>query len=286
MAVAYLIYHQLSKLGENAWRQFKVEHIWITFVAGLLVFPNIYMVYLMWKATLRTASIEVEKTTKIQSFFAGILTGLVTPNMIGNFLGRMYYFRSQDRIAVTTLTLYTNLAQFVVTLLFGVISIFLFEELSLTVDFTVPQGVIFAVTAIILMLYFFAPWIVRSTGIDRLQEFSDFTQGRTSFKLEILGYAVLRFLIFSSQFAFFLYAFGVDLNWKLLLGIWQVYLITMLFPSLFLGKVGIKESVSIFILGAMGVNEYAALFASLALWLINTISPALVGLVICRKRAI
>lgn len=244
------------------------------------------MVYLMWKATIRTASIEVEKTTKIQSFFAGILTGLVTPNMIGNFLGRMYYFRSEDRIAITTLTLYTNLAQFVVTLLFGVASICLFEELSLKVDFKVSQGVIFAAAVIILVFYFTAPRIVRSTGISRLQEFSDYTQGRTSFKLEVLGYATIRFLIFTSQFALFLFAFGVDLNWKLLLGIWQVYLITMLFPSLFLGKVGIKESVSIFILGAIGVNEYAALFASLALWLINTISPAVLGLVICRKRTI
>ena len=57
------------------------------------------------------------------SFFAGLITGLLTPNMVGNFVGRLYYFHKDSRLAITSLTLVSNYAQFIVTLTLGTISV-------------------------------------------------------------------------------------------------------------------------------------------------------------------
>ena len=79
-------------------------------------------------------------------------------------------------------------------------------------------------------------------------------------------------------------AFGAEWNLTLIASIWQIYLITMLAPSLFLGKIGIKESISLFVLGALGLNVVSILFSSLVIWFVNSMLPALVGLAICRNQ--
>jgi hypothetical protein len=82
-----------------------------------------------------------------------------------------------------------------------------------------------------------------------------------------------------------LHAFGAELNFILIGSIWQVYLITMLVPSLFLGKIGVKEAIALEILGQLDINDFSILFASLIIWFVNTISPALIGFIICRDKA-
>jgi uncharacterized membrane protein YbhN (UPF0104 family) len=67
------------------------------------------------------------------------------------------------------------------------------------------------------------------------------------------------------------------------MAIWQVYLLTMLIPSMFFGKIGVRESVALFVLTGIGMNEFAVLFASLVIWFVNSLSPAILGLIICKN---
>ena len=80
-----------------------------------------------------------------------------------------------------------------------------------------------------------------------------------------------------------LHAFGEVWSFELIIAIWQVYLITTMFPSLFLGKLGVKEAISVGILGMLGFNELSIFFASLIIWFVNSMGPALVGLIICDR---
>jgi hypothetical protein len=91
-------------------------------------------------------------------------------------------------------------------------------------------------------------------------------------------------MIFTLQFSLMLLAYGADWSWGLVAAIWQVYLLTMIAPSLGLGKLGVKESIALFVLSTLGINEITILFASLSIWLLNTVSPALFGLIVCRNK--
>jgi len=104
------------------------------------------------------------------------------------------------------------------------------------------------------------------------------------FRIQILLLSFARFVVFTMQFSLMLLAFGADWSWELIAAIWQVYLLTMIAPSLILGKVGVKESIALFVLSTLSINEITILFASLSIWFLNTVSPALLGLIVCRNR--
>lgn len=232
----------------------------------------------------------VEQTTtrsiRIQSFFAGLITGMLTPNMIGNFIGRVYYFDRSKRTSIILLTLLSNYAQFLASLTFGWVAILIIGQLvvldgSRPVEIWLGTGLLVA-----FLLYFFIDnflYRIRKKGY--FEDFRQRLQQHRTFRIRILGLSMLRFLVFTLQFSLVLNAFGEAISINSVLAIWQVYLLLMLIPSLFLGKVGIRESVALFVLSGIGMNEYAILFSSLIIWLINSLSPALLGFLICKRKS-
>jgi len=244
-----------------------------------------YLSFLKWKITLNILRISSSNSDRVQSFFAGLITGLITPNMVGNFLGRFYYFDRIHRIQITLFTLLSNFSQFVSTITFGWVAVLAtggFLYFGFNDGYTVGVGVLLIVSY--LSFFFIENFVVKFRKRKYFLEFKNILRNNTNYRFKMLSLSCLRFLIFTFQYSILLSAFGVELNFTLILAIWQVYLVTMIFPSLILGKIGIKEAVGIVILGAIGVNEYAIIFTSLIIWFVNTCFPALVGLVVCRNK--
>ena len=283
--VLFLIYLQLSNVGSEQWNDFHLERPLMVLLSIVLVIPNIYLSFLKWKITLKTLRISTSKSIRAQSFFAGIVTGLVTPNMIGNFLGRFYYFNRSHRIQITLFTLLSNFGQFVSTITFGWIAVLAlggFLSIEFSNNYTIGVGLLLIVSY--LSFFFIENFALKFRKKRYFLELKSILKNAKSYRLNILGLSGMRFLLFTSQYSILLYAFGEELNLTLVLAIWQVYLVTMVFPSLILGKIGIKEAIGIAILGALGVNEFAIIFTSLIIWFVNTCFPALVGLVVCRNK--
>lgn len=283
--VLFLIYLQLRKVGSEQWNDFHLERPLMILLSILLVIPNIYLAFLKWKITLKTLNIVSSRSMRVQSFFAGIVTGLVTPNMIGNFLGRFYYFNRSHRIQITLFTLISNFGQFVSTITFGWIAVLAlggFLSIEYSDNYTIGVGLL--LIGSYLSFFFIENFALRFRKKRYFLEFKSVLMNAKSYRLKILALSGLRFLIFTLQYSLMIYAFGEELNLTLIFAIWQVYLITMVFPSLILGKIGIKEVVGIAILGALGVNEFAVIFTSLIIWFVNTCFPALVGLTLCRSK--
>jgi hypothetical protein len=106
---------------------------------------------------------------------------------------------------------------------------------------------------------------------------------------ELLGallLSLLRYVIFSTQFYLLLRIFdvGLPLSQGLIL-IPVIYLVMTLVPSIALIDLGIRGSVSIFIIGLYfkksglisADTELAILTSSTVLWLVNLIIPAILG---------
>ena len=283
--VLFLIYLQLSHVGREQWNDFHLERPLMVIVSILLVIPNVYLSFLKWRITLDTLSISSSKSKRVQSFFAGIVTGLVTPNMIGNFLGRVYYFDRVHRIQIILFTLLSNFSQFVSTITFGWIAVLIAGGvISIEVSENYIIGVGLLLIFSYLCFFFIENFILKFKKKSYFIEFKRLLKVAKVYRLKILSLSFVRFLIFTTQFSFLLYAFGEEINFALILGIWQVYLVTMVVPSLILGKIGIKEVIGIAILGSLGVNEFSIIFTSLIIWFVNTCLPALVGFVVCRNK--
>tara|TARA_Y100000385_G_scaffold291799_1_gene372470 strand:+ start:8995 stop:9918 length:924 start_codon:yes stop_codon:yes gene_type:complete len=281
--VLYMLYMHLNGVADRVWSDFKFERPLFLVIAVVLVFPNIRIAYLKWKATLKVMELGTDQNRTMQSFFAGVVMGMVTPNMMGNFIGRFYYFDKEQRSTITILTLFSNFAQLLATLLFGVVSALILGEIYIVGEGTYYIAILIGGTLLAFLGYFYSDHVLnlakKKLNIYRSREI---LKSHPKYRWLLIGYSMMRFAIFTLQFSLVMYSFGESYSWELILAIWQVYMITLVIPSLFFGKLGIKEFVSISVLGALGMNEFSILFTSLIIWFVNSLTPALVGLIICK----
>ncbi len=251
----------------------------------LLVVPNLGIEFLKWKMTLSTLRVKSEKSDRIQSFFAGVVMAMVTPNMLGNFLGRIFYFQRRYRVQIILLTLLSNFAQYIASLSFGFFSVLVLGGL-LIID---EQQFIIPIISVVLLgsfliFFFFEKLLNKIKKRQYAVLLKKNLKENRMYRWKLLAYSFVRFLVFTTQYILLMFAFGEEVNGELVLAIWQLYLLTIIAPSLFLGKVGVKESIALVVLGAIGVNEFSILFASLTVWLVNNIAPAFFGLLITKNK--
>ncbi|OFZ09519.1 MAG: hypothetical protein A3D92_06830 [Bacteroidetes bacterium RIFCSPHIGHO2_02_FULL_44_7] len=285
VGVLGIIYWQIDHFDAGAWDAFHLVRPLSLILALLLVVLNIWLAYLKWKISLQIVAPGTATKTAVHSFFAGLVTGMLTPNMIGNFIGRFYYFERKKRSSIILFTLLCNYTQFLASLTFGWVAILFVGDLVLipmnkSLLIWLGVGLIFAY----LLFFFIDNFLHRIRPKTYLAKFRLLLRSNRSYRSKILGLALLRFLVFTTQFSLVLHAFGESISWLSVMAIWQVYLLTMLVPSLVLGKVGVKESIALFVLGGIGMNEFGVLFSSLIIWSVNSLSPALLGLLICKRR--
>ena len=279
-----LIYWQYRNFRVDAWSNFILERPFSLFVAIGMVVLNIWLAFVKWDLTLSIVVPGTEAWRKRHSFYAGLVTGMLTPNMIGNFIGRFYYFDRSKRSSIILFTLLCNYTQFITSLTFGWVAVFILG------GFTILPGlkslfIWLAVGIIIAYLLFFYidNFLYRIRPKGYVARFRSLLRNKRNYRMQILGLGFARYLVFTTQFSLVLHAFGEDINWLSILAIWQLYLLTMIAPSLVLGKLGVKESIALAVLGGIGMNEFAVLFSSLIIWTVNSLAPALMGMIICKR---
>jgi uncharacterized membrane protein YbhN (UPF0104 family) len=286
LIISYLFY-RISKTEDLGWASFQIVNYWTLIIAVALIPLNWLLEFLKWNLTTKAIAEEVSKRIVHNSFFAGMITGLLTPNMIGNFIGRIYYFNRKDRILVTLLTLVSNQAQFLVTLLIGLISIiFLPIEAE---GFSLGSAAMIAavlVSAICLLGYFYFEKVLKIFSRTRKigSRLEHTFLSLSSFRVKVLTLSFLRYTVFISQFTLVLMAFGVEFAPILVTKIAVVYLVSALIPTLFLGKLGVRESIGVLVLGSIGVPELTVIISSLSVWLLNLILPTLLALILIKSR--
>ena len=284
-AVLFLLYKQIQKIDKNQWDAFHLANPFAIVFVILLVIPNIGLAFLKWRLTLKTIGVSSTRHEKNQSFFAGVVTGMLTPNMLGNFIGRFYYFDRSHRIQIILFTMLSNFAQFIASITFGWISVVVLGGLIVLEEGNRMAVWIGLGMILSYLIYFFIEvFLIRIRKKNYASEFKSVLQKNKTYRFKLIGLSFARFIIFTSQFSLLLFAFGEEVNVVLITAIWQVYLLTMFAPSLFLGKIGVKESIALFVLGAIGVNEFSILFTSLLIWLLNSFLPAIVGVFICKTK--
>lgn len=250
-----------------------------------MVFINYGLEYTKWKLIIDMQDIKTKKEVRISSFFAGIITGMMTPNMQGNFLGRMYYFPKENRNNIIVLTLLGNFAALLVTIILGGIAIYFFRYRTFTKELYNFYPYIITLLSFLLIFYFnFHRIVFLKKKWKWYNRMSLAILENASFPIKTLIISLARYCVYSTQFVFFLIACGMTYSTDLWSYVALIYLITTLIPSAFLGKIGVREGVSLTILSHYSFDGNAILTASLLIWLINLVFPTLVGLIICKRK--
>ncbi|WP_343631930.1 hypothetical protein [Fluviicola sp.] len=269
VAVIWTLYFQLKNVDWEHAKGLDIKNWWALVLAFVLLVPNLWMEFLKWKVI--TNSLQVEEKLVRNAFWAGVASGFMSPNGWGNFLGRLIYFQKRQTIYIIFSTALANLSQLIPTLLFGLFAVLLKYGNSNSLWITTALGAVF-----ILLVYFFGDYLLpkkrsRISLIRRLQSI----RGRyQNLKWPFLAFSAIRFLVFSLQYALLFVTFGYEDFWFLITQIWLIYLFTSFIPSLWSGKVLIRETAALFVFAGTAVSVPDVIVSSIIIYLINIALPA------------
>lgn len=223
----------------------------------------------------------------IKSVLCGLALSNLTPGRSGEFIGRALSTPNADKIKVSELSIIGSWSQQMCTLIFGLISIFIYS-----LNYTLPTYLILATLFFLLLLISIA---LLYFGITNLANYliyknawpvlNSYLSLLSSINIQLLRkvflFSIIRYVCFSLQFYLIFKVFGIELQHiQYLISIPLIFLIGSYIPSFALLELGVKTAVSIFIFNLMGVNNYDSkiLLASSALWIINIAIPSIIGL--------
>jgi len=260
-------------------------------VAVVLVLPNIGLQWLKWRFLLRKGATVVRDYEVTASLFCGFALGLITPVRLVEFGGRALMFPSDMKMKIAGLTLIDKAATMSVTVATGVIASWLFALHThwfywSTWTVVLPAAFVFIVTVIVVTKRRAVWKWLRYKGqhIRRADELmTKMENGFAIFPTRDLLYVILLsslfYLTFVTQFYMFLNAFIDPGFWWTTIAIMTIMIAKTMAPALTLGELGVREGLSVLLLGFLGISQAAALSSSLLLFVTNILFPSFIGVV-------
>ena len=261
----------LIRLDRNLW--------W--FIIVLLAMPvNWLLETIKWR-TLLSIHLQIPFMQMIKAVAGGIALSLFTPNRIGEYGGRIMFMPFHARWPVAISTFIGSLSQNLVAFTIGILAcLFLFEGLILVKIL----GLLCILTAAI--CFFNIKRVIRRISawhlhpffkklVLNLQYMDDY-----SYKIlfRVLGIAFTRYLVYITQFVLILHAFEPDIIPVVLyLGVSAIFLFQTLIPLPPVADVMARANIGLILWSGTGMSELSITLASLMIWLVNLLIPALIG---------
>ena len=266
---------------------FGSSHVLYLFGAMALIPVNWGLETLKWQLSVRS----IHRLSFLEAFKAvlsGVSFSVTMPNRVGEYIGRMAYLPEGHRLSTIPVTLVGSLAQLLITIIAGAMGlVFLkpalhrgFPEFS---GWYLPAlGSLLVLALLLLLLYF------RLTGSFAFlrrglpQKFIFLIEGLQAFHrsllIRVLLISALRYLVFLVQYLLVFYLFDVDVPPATVFGVMAlVFLVLAVVPSIALLEVGVRGEASIRLMGLFSANVLGIGFASITIWFLNLVLPALVG---------
>jgi hypothetical protein len=214
---------------------------------------------------------------------------MFTPNRTGEFAGRILYLnKNENKAKSIALSFIGSISQLVITLCIGS---FMLAYYLVFVDEIIAEPLftmlIFSITIgfnfFVLLCFFHIPLllvIIKKIGLLKviLPYLNPLRKQsyRTLFK--VLIYSISRYFVFLIQFYIALQLFGVDISLAMsVVVIPIIYFALAVIPSISLSELGMRESMSLLLIGQFSTNYLGIVAASGFIWIINLALPALVG---------
>lgn len=220
---------------------------------------------------------------------AGVSFTMITPNRMGEFLGRVLYMPEGSRIKSAVLTAIGSLSQLIITLAAGLAGLLYLRNMATESDQWPPlltNVLLFGTTTVMLagvVVYFNLGWAIRmiekwppvnkyAIFIHALGEIS----GREL--LKILGIALLRYIVFLVQYWLVFRALHLSIDVAAIVaGSATMFLIIAIVPTISLAELGIRSQISLYVFSQFCSDNLGILLVSGIIWLINIILPAIAG---------
>ncbi|GAB4334961.1 MAG: hypothetical protein Kow0037_14070 [Calditrichia bacterium] len=286
LALLFVLYHELNK-GDQIILAFRDAN-WVNVGLCLLVLPlNFAVQWLKWRYVLKTRYPEMNNKAPFQSLLFGSTLGLITPGNLGE-LARGLFFEGYDRLIITGLNIIDKLFGMLIFITLGILAVnyLMFAHFSWPAYIIWPVAVISLLFIVFLWLIALNPQAVRSFlyGINTMlparekikQIISCLDNFHRRQSLVMAGISLIWFIVIFIQYHLLILAFTNVAWWKSLVAVAAVLFTKVVLPVSF-GDLGIREGASVFYYLLFGVPKAAAFNASILIFVINFLIPAISG---------
>ena len=259
--------------------------VWPLAVALALAPANVGLETYRWWRLVRRLNPAVTYRDALGAVLGGYPLGLLTPGRVGEYVGRAALLRGVPAGQAAALTLGEKMATLAAVLVGGLAALAHFLTVVMPPSpLWWPLAVFSALWAGGLLLAILYPsGAGRALGAvlpfrrvrEALRAFDAIPQREAGV---LLGLSFVRYVVFAGQFALLAAAFAPEAApAALAAGVALTLFAKSAVHSVTLGDLGIREGAAVYFLGAYGVAPGAAVDASLGVFAINLLMPALVG---------
>lgn len=274
-----------------------INNILYLLVVFLLMLLNWGIESFKWKLAVN----KFNKITFLKSYSAilsGISVSIFMPNRTGEFVGRIFFLKQENRVKGIFASVISGFSQLVVTIICGSLGIMflyiLYPVNSLTehhFNFLINIPVLI-VAIMCIIFYFKIKWIVYFfEHIKFLHKYINSAKTLNNYSLkELTSFLVLSFIrysVFLLQFYFIIKVFRIDINiLQSIIASSITFYVSTLIPTFAIAEIGLRGTVAAIFFGFFSNMQTEIIFASMLLWLINIGFPAFAGNIFIAKHKI
>lgn len=276
-------YNQIVLAINNA----NLTIILLVFLLGIL---NVYLQYSKWKLTCKEVLGVETKSKVLRSLFYGFSAGIITPLRIGEYFGRGIEFKDKSLVQVTVATLVDKFFPLMMVAflgsIFSLLFVYVYYDISVYIVFSLFILIFTFFYLLIILLLSNRFWnsilfSKLSTSVKLkpfLEKLKIFESLDRSYFFKMLGISFLFYACFLFQYALLVSAFSN--HFDLIHYLWAANLIMFvktIIPPISFGELGIREGASVYFITVMGESASVGFNASIFLFIINLLIPALIG---------
>jgi hypothetical protein len=261
---------------------------WALLLATLIFMPVAWgFEAIKWQFAMKSVE-RITFAEAWQSVWYGVVAGMLTPNRVGEPIGRIAFVEHQNRGKAVLLAIWCGVSQQIATLTFGVIGLtYWFLKMNAD-DFSQSINSIFVlilIIAIVMSITIVVGIGKISEAIQRIGFVRKFLSGEIltlsitkPTTITILLLSLLRYSIFSTQLVMLFIFFGINVPViNIYVAVFLTYLFASVIPSFAIGEAGVRSGFAITFFGTMAPNSAGIIAAILTLWILNIGFPALVA---------
>ncbi len=275
----YFIRNQLTEKDFN-WdiisQTLQKTNAWILVsILLLLTFLNRFLEILKWQNLAKVVKpISIWESTK--QVLIGITFGIVTPNGIGEYAGKAWFYDKKDAVKIVFLNAVCNGIQVIFSVTFGLIGTIYINSLHQFIDtkyILLFFGILTAIVLVILLVK-----NIRIKGYSLQTLFKSLNEIAKIIHRKNIGLALLRYLVLIHQYFILYTLFSVEIPYFVLLAVVaSIYLLASSLPNFQAVDFALKGSVAIYLFSFFGVDGWIVTLVAALIWLLNLVIPISIG---------
>lgn len=262
----------------------------------LLLIPNVYIQFLKWRLTTQSLLNDFDDKKIFNSLFYGFAGGVFTPARIGEYFGRGVAFNDKPIFEISIATFIDKIFLLIIVAFFGSIASLIFIKIYYKVPVMITVGLII----VMLILFYFLFLFISSDYLQKIikDKFNQLNKFRIIsdslliirqmdkvYSSKMIVLSAMLYICFIIQYAFLVMSFSNDTHFlQYVLTGNLVMFSKSIIPPVSLGELGIREGASVFFITAIGQPASVGFNASIFLFIINILLPAIFGLILLIKK--